>query len=166
VVKTLDGVVHDDWATFLRDRVDGKVPLTGGIEAGGWKLVYADEPNAYAKGLAKDAKGAADFVYSLGLVVGKDGKVGEVRWDSPAFNAGLGSGATIVAVNDLEYSKDVLADAIKTAKTDKAPIRLLMKEFDRYRTIAIDYHDGLRYPRLERIAGKPDLISPIYAAKK
>src|SRR6476620_2612700 len=80
VVKTLDGVVHDDWATFLRDRLDGKVPLTGGIEAGGWKLVYGDEPNAYAKGLAKDAKGAADFVYSLGLSVGKDGKIGEVRW--------------------------------------------------------------------------------------
>jgi len=166
VVKTLDGVVHDDWATFLRDRIDGKVPLTGGIEAGGWKLVYADEPNAYAKGLAKNNKGAADFVYSLGLNVGKDGKIGEVRWDSPAFNAGLGSGVTIVAVNDLEYSKDVLGDAIKAAKTDKAPIRLLVKEFDRYRTIAIDYHDGLRYPRLERIAGKPDLISSIYAAKK
>jgi predicted metalloprotease with PDZ domain len=166
VVKTLDGVVHDDWATFLRDRMDGKVPLTGGIEAGGWKLVYADEPTAYAKGLAKDNKGAADFVYSLGLYVGKDGKIGEVRWDSPAFNAGLGSGATIVAVNDLEYSKEVLSDAIKAAKSDKAPIRLLVKEFDRYRTIAIDYHDGLRYPRLERIAGKPDLISPIYAAKK
>ena len=166
VVKTLDGVVHDDWATFLRDRLDGKVPLTGGIEAGGWKLVYADEPNAYAKGQAKNAKGAADFVYSLGLYVGKDGKIGEVRWDSPAFNAGLGTGVTIVAVNDLEYSKDTLSDAVKAAKTDKAPIRLLVKEFDRYRTIDLDYHGGLRYPRLERIAGKPDLLSAIYAAKK
>src|SRR3546814_19440404 len=31
VVATLDGVAHDDWGTFLRDRLDGKVPLTGGI---------------------------------------------------------------------------------------------------------------------------------------
>ena len=166
VVKALDGVVHDDWATFLRDRVDGKLPLTGGIEAGGWKLVYADEPNAYAKALAKDAKGAADFVYSAGLYVGKDGRIGEVRWDSPAFNAGLGSGMTIVAVNDLEYSKDTLADAIKAAKTDQAPIRLLVKEFDRYRTVDLDYHGGLRYPRLERIPGTTDYLSAIYAAKK
>ena len=25
-------MVADDWATFLRDRLDGRVPLTGGIE--------------------------------------------------------------------------------------------------------------------------------------
>ena len=81
-------------------------------------------------------------------------------------SAGIGSGMTLVAVNELTYDKATLEDAVKAAKTDKAPIRLLVKEFDRYRTIAIDYHDGLRYPRLERIAGKPDLISPIYAAKK
>jgi predicted metalloprotease with PDZ domain len=105
-------------------------------------------------------------VYSLGLSIAKDGKINEVRWDSPAFNAGLGTGVTIVAVNDLEYSKDTLSDAVKAAKTDKAPIRLLVKEFDRYRTIAIDYHDGLRYPRLERIPGKPDYLSAIYAPKK
>src|SRR3546814_6309561 len=40
VVATLEGVVEGDWATFLRDRLDGKAPLTGGIEASGWKLVY------------------------------------------------------------------------------------------------------------------------------
>ena len=47
----------------------------------------------------------------------------------------------------------------------EAPIRLLVKEFDRYRTVAIDYHDGLRYPHLERIEGVPDRITPILAAK-
>ncbi|AXK72777.1 M61 family peptidase [Lysobacter sp. TY2-98] len=163
VVKTLDGVVHDDWATFLRDRLDGKVPLTGGLEASGWKLVYKDEPNGVAKAAAKG--GGADFVYSLGLSIGKDGKVSDVRWDSPAFNAGIGSGMTIVAVNDREYSKDVLSDAVKAAKDDKAPIRLMVKSFDRYQTIPVDYHGGLRYPHLERIAGKPDLLTSIYAPR-
>ena len=166
VVATLDGIVHADWATFLRERLDGTVPLTGGIEAAGWKLVYADEPTAYAKALAKDAKGAADFIYSAGLNLAKDGKVSEVRWDSPAFNAGLGSGMTVVAVNDLEYSADALSDAIKAAKTEAAPIRLLVKEFDRYRTIALDYHGGLRYPRLERIPGTPDRLTPIFAPRR
>jgi predicted metalloprotease with PDZ domain len=166
VVKTLDGVVHDDWASFLRDRLDGRTGITGGIEAGGWKLVYKDEPSAYAKALAKDGNGSADFVYSLGLAIGKDGKINEVRWDSPAFNAGLGTGTTIVAVNDIEYGKDALADAVKAAKADQAPIRLLVKEFDRYRTIPIDYHGGLRYPHLERIDGVPDRITPILEARK
>ena len=49
-----------------------------------------------------------------------------------------------------------LEDAVKAAKTDRAPIRLLVKEFDRFRTIAIDYHDGLRYPRLQRIKARWD----------
>ena len=49
VVKTLNGVQPHDWTTFLRDRLDGKVALTGGVEASGWGLVYKDEPDADAK---------------------------------------------------------------------------------------------------------------------
>lgn len=36
-----------------------------------------------------------------------------------------------------------------------------MKDFNRYRSIDIRYHEGLRYPALERIAGKPDYLSAI-----
>ena len=64
------------------------------------------------------------------------------------------------------YSSEVLADAIKAAKDGKAPIELMLKEFDRYRTVKIDYHDGLRYPHLERITGKPDYLTPILTARK
>jgi len=35
-----------------------------------------------------------------------------------------------------------------------------------YVALAIDYHGGLRYPRLERIEGTPDLLSTIYTPKK
>lgn len=169
VVETLNGVLPYDWATFLRDRLDGKVGLTGGIEASGWKLVYKDTPNAYAKGAASGRRGGggADFTYSLGLSIGKDGKIGDVRWDGPAFNAGIGTGTQIVAVNGTEYSKDALEDAVKAAKADKnAKIVLMVKEFDRYRDIAIDYHDGLRYPHLERVEGTPDYLTPIFTARK
>jgi predicted metalloprotease with PDZ domain len=89
-----------------------------------------------------------------------------MRRDSPAFNAGLGSGTTVVAVDGQEYDKDLLEDAVKAAKTGKAPIQLMVKEFDRYRTVSIDYHGGLRYPHLERLEGKPDRLSAIFAAKK
>lgn len=165
VVATLHGITPYDWATFLRDRLEGRTPLTGGIEAAGWKLVYTDTPSAYAKAQAKEG-GGADFIYSLGLSLNKEGKVSDVRWDSPAFNAGIGSGTTIAAVNDVEYSKDALSDAIKTARSDKTPIRLMLKEFDRYRTVSIDYHDGLRYPHLERIKGVADYLTPILTARK
>ena len=87
-------------------------------------------------------------------------------WDSPAFDAGIGTGMTVAAVNDIEYSDAALRDAVKAAKDGKASIRLLMKEFDRYRTISVDYHGGLRYPALERIEGRPDYLTPILSARK
>lgn len=166
VVATLNGVVAYDWSKFLRDRLDGKVALTGGLEASGWKLAYTDESSDYAKARMKGPRAGADFVYSLGLSLDKDGKIGDVRWDSPAFNAGLGTDTTIVAVNDLAYDKDTLEDAVKAAKDDKAPIQLLVKEFNRFRTVNLDYHGGLRYPHLERIDGTPDRLTKILAARK
>ena len=162
VVATLNGVMPYDWTSFLRDRLDGKVGLTGGLEAAGWRLVYKDEPNAYAKA---NANGNGDFVYSLGLGIAKDGAIGDVRWDSPAFNAGIGSGSTVVAVNGQAYTKELLEDAVKAAKDTSAPIDLLVKDFDRYRTVRIDYHGGLRYPQLERIEGVPDRLGKIFAAR-
>jgi predicted metalloprotease with PDZ domain len=165
VVTALNGVAKYDWAKFLRDRLDGKVGLTGGLEASGWRLVYKDEPSALAKARAKSGDGGADFTYSLGLNVAKDGLISEVRWDGPAFDAGVGTGMALVAVNDIEYSKEAMEDAIKAAKTDRAPVRLLLKEFDRFRTIDVDYHDGLRYPHLERIAATTDYLTPIFSAK-
>ena len=166
VVATLNAVYPYDWKTFLRDRLDGRVGLTGGIEASGWKLVFKDSPNPYAKGSASPRWGGADFVYSLGLSIGKDGVISDVRWDSPAFNAGIGSGTTVIAVNGQAYAQDVLEEAVKSAKGNTTAIELLVKEFDRYRTIRIDYHGGLRYPYLERIEGKPDYLTPILTARK
>lgn len=161
VVATLNGVYAHDWATFLRERLDGKRGITDGIEASGWKLVYREEPNGMSR-----ANSDGNFVYSLGLSLAKDGKVSTVLWDSPAFAAGIGTGMTVAAVNDIEYSDAALKAAVQAAKADKAPIRLLMKEFNRYRTVAIDYHGGLRYPALERIEGKPDYLTPILSARK
>jgi len=60
----------------------------------------------------------------------------------------------------------VLQAAVKAEKDGKDPIQLMVKEFDRYRTVSIDYHGGLRYPHLERIPGKPDYLTPIFTAKK
>jgi len=88
-----------------------------------------------------------------------------VRWDSPAFDAGVGTGMTVVAVNDIAYGKDVMEDAIRAAKDDKAPIRLLVREFDRYRTIDVDYHGGPRHPHLERIEGTTDYLTKILSPR-
>ena len=71
------------------------------------------------------------------------GVVGDVIWDSPAFNAGLAPGMKVIAIGDREYSSERLKDAVAVAATNKAPITLLVKQFDRIVPIRIDYHGGL-----------------------
>ncbi|MCL7715885.1 peptidase M61 [Stenotrophomonas sp. CPCC 101365] len=165
VAATLEQVQPTgDWAAFLRERVDGRRALTDGIEAAGWKLVYSDTPSAYYKALMRGR--GASFIYSLGMALDSAGKVTEVRWDSPAFTAGLGSGMQVLAVNDLQYSAEELEEAVRAARHGTQPIRLLVKQMDVYRTLTLEYRDGLRYPALQRIEGTPDYLTPIFSARK
>ncbi|MEG2498221.1 hypothetical protein, partial [Brevundimonas sp.] len=55
-----------------------------------------------------------------------------------------------------------LRDAVTANKDGSAPIRLLMKRGEQYRTVKFDYTGGLRYPRLERIQGTRDRLSDIF----
>ncbi len=84
-----------------------------------------------------------------------------MQWDSVAFRAGLAANSSIVAVNNRAYKGEVLKAAVKAAKDGKAPIVLLVKQGSNYRTISLDYHGGLRYPHLERIAGSKDRLATI-----
>ncbi len=163
VVATLNSVAPYDWSTMLRTRLDGhgsRAPLEG-LERGGWRLVFRDEPSASVKE-NDSADGTQNFLYSLGVNLGKDGKVGEVFWDSVAFRAGVAPGMTVVAVNGKAYTHTRLKDALKAAKADpQLPTELLVRSADTFRAIRLDYHDGLRYPHLERIEQTPDLLSSI-----
>ena len=167
VVATLNSIQPYDWATFLRTRLDGHGPGAplDGLARAGWKLVYTDTPTEYIKSYETKSKGV-DMAYSLGFAVGKDGHIRNMMWDSVAFRAGLAANATIVAVNDHAYKPEVLKNAVKEARTGSAPIRLLVKKGEVYRTVSLDYHGGLRYPRLERISGTPDRLEAIYKAVK
>lgn len=167
VVQTLNGVVENDWATFLRTRLDGHGPGAplDGLTRGGWRLVYTDTPTDYQKTLYAEYE-RNDFTYSLGLSITADGTVAGVQWNGHAFQQGLATGAQIIAVNGEATSPKVLADAITAAKGTTSPIELIVKQGDRFRTVSIDYHDGLRYPHLERIAGTPDRLSDIFEARR
>jgi predicted metalloprotease with PDZ domain len=165
VVKTLDGIQPFDWAAYLRNRLDGHGPLTGGIEAHGWKLVYTDKPSALIKAV-EARRHFADFTDSLGVSIGKGGAIGDVLWDGPAFKAGLSPGMTLIAVNGHDYDSDGLKDAIAAAAGDRnRPIELLVKNFDEYRTLRVDYHGGLKYPHLVRDSSRPDTLATLLKAR-
>ena len=97
-------------------------------------------------------------------MIGKDGRIGDVLWDGPAFKAGLAKGLSLMAVNLRGYKPDVLKDAISAAKNGTQPIELLLKDGNDFKIVRIDYRGGLRYPKLERIEGKADLLTPILSA--
>ncbi|MET3107322.1 putative metalloprotease with PDZ domain [Oxalobacteraceae bacterium GrIS 1.18] len=167
VVKTLNAVQPYDWAGFLRARLDGhdRDAPKDGLTRGGWKLIYTEEPNSHTKAM-ESQRHVSDFAYSLGFTVAKEGKIDYVEWDSLAFKQGMTTGATLLAVNGRGYKSEVLNEAIKSAKTARVPIELLLKKDDRYRTVRIDYHEGLKYPHLVRIEGTPDRLSAILKPMK
>lgn len=164
VVATLNNVAPADWAGFLRERLDGHGSLIGGLEMAGWKLVYRDTPNDAFKAQETRAK-AALLTYSIGATVNDAGVVGDVVWDSPAFNAGLAPGMTVIAVDGREYKSERLKEVVAGSRDSKAPITLLVKNFDRVMPISIDYHGGALYPALERIAGTRDGLSALWKAR-
>ncbi|QJU56933.1 M61 family metallopeptidase [Sphingomonas sp. AP4-R1] len=167
IVATLNKVQPYDWATFLHQRVDEvrpHAPLEG-ITKGGYKLVFTDEPGTvWTSGEKK--RHAINLTYSLGLTVGKDGMVGSVMWDSPAFKAGITPGTKLVAIAGQAYADDDLKDAVTAAKGTSTPIQLLIKQGDAFRTVDVVWNGGLRYPHLEKVTKGPSSLDALYAPRK
>jgi predicted metalloprotease with PDZ domain len=166
VVAALNAVQPYDWASFLHSRIGqpGQPAPLAGIAQGGYRLVWKDEPNPYDKARMEQNHGLG-LGFSLGLSLDKDGQVTDTRWGSPAFNAGVVTGARIVAVNSQAYSADGIKQAITRAKATAQPIELLIRRGDRYLTVPVAYSGGLRWPWLERTPGQTNapfdrLLSP------
>jgi len=166
LVQDLNEVAPYDWATFLRDRVykiNDRADLAG-FEQGGYKLVYQDKPSASERmvmAVGGARRGGLDVWYSIGLRIGNDGSIRDVRWDGPADKAKLAPGEKIMAVDGQVFSPDALRQAIRDAKDSTEPIRLIVSN-DTYVSLAeIDYHGGERFPVLERVEGTPDYLDDI-----
>jgi predicted metalloprotease with PDZ domain len=171
VVKALNAVEAYDWADFLRQRLDavGKPAPLDGLQRGGYKLVYTDTPSEFQKSGDEQRK-HVNLLFSIGVDLDdKDepGVVSQVIWNSPAFKANLIEGAQILAVNGAAYSAEVLRDAIRSAKdTKSAPLELILKSGERFVVTKLEYHDGLRYPHLERDSSAPARLDDIVAARQ
>jgi len=166
LVADLNQVTPYDWAKFLHDRVDRLNPRAdlAGLEQGGYRLVYHDKPTATAKTLAAAAGPRRDGLncwYSIGLRLAPDGAIRDIRWNGPGDKARLAPGYKILAVNGTIFSNDALSTAIKASKGTKENIKLIVQADSSVSNYEIDYHDGERYPALERIDGSPAYIDEI-----
>jgi predicted metalloprotease with PDZ domain len=166
VVNTLNQVVPYDWRGFWTERLTNHGPRAplGGIEGSGWKVVYDDNPSEMESS-GQSIHRFVDARFSIGLELNDDGGVADTIEGMVAAKAGIGPGMKVVAVNGRQFSADVLRDALKAGKNGGRPLELLVENTDYYKTYALDYHDGERYPHLVRDESKPDLLSDIFKAK-
>jgi predicted metalloprotease with PDZ domain len=162
LVSALNAVAPLDWRTFFRERlnsVDSHAPL-GGITGAGWRLVYNDEPNIMITA-EQDASGKGDFTSSLGLVVKADGTIEDAIPGMPASQAGLTPYMKIVGVSGHQFSVDDLKRTIQNSKSKSAPLILIVSNTGALETHEINYHEGLRWPHLERVQAPEDYLSAI-----
>jgi len=171
VVAALQAITPYDWHGFFAQRLNTHGPGAplGGLENSGWKLNYDDTMNEHQA--AEESVGrTTDVQFSLGFIAHDPGgeesdEVSDVIPGSPAAQAGIAPGMKLIAVNGRRWNPDGLREAIRQASGGHEPIELLIENEDFFRTYKIDYHGGERYPHLERISGKPDLLSDIARMK-
>ncbi len=162
VLTALNQVAPHDWRQFFQERVYDITPRAplGGIRNAGWRLAYTNTVPAMLKS-AETASKFTDLRFSLGLILKQGGAVEDVVPRSPAAKAGVGVAMNLLAVNGRRWTADLLRDAIRAATTNTAPIELLVENVEYFKTCKVDYHDGEKYPQLERDPSKPDLLTEI-----
>lgn len=160
----LEQVEPYDWHAFFDKYVYhvSAHPPTDELARAGWRFVYTEKPNAFIAARQADDHEITGW-YSYGADLSAEGVVRDVREGSPAWRAGLAPGMHVLAVDNQEFSADVLEYAVKKAQHSSAPISLITSQTGWFQTLSLDYHDGIRYPHLERIEGTPDMLAAIMA---
>lgn len=155
VVKTLDSVVHYDWANVLNTRIRTLQPelSLAGLEAEGWRLVWTDAPNAAGRMRGRDN----DAFYTLGLRIGPDGAVTDVVRNMPGGAAGLRPGMKVKTLNGEKFTDAKLLDVLRS----KSELDFAVEYGGDTRLVHVPYSGGLQYPHLARIDSVPDLLSEL-----
>jgi predicted metalloprotease with PDZ domain len=162
VVAGLNAVQPFDWAGFLHSRLESTGPHAplGGIENGGWKLVYRSTKSDIFRDFEEEKK-HWDYSYSIGMIVRDDGGIQDVSYGGPAQKAGITPDDKLVAVNNRQYTPMVLHDAIQKTASSAEPIELMVRNGEYYSVHRIEYRGGERFPHLERDSSKPDVLGKI-----
>lgn len=166
MVEALNRISPYDWKGFFAKRIEEvseHAPLAG-LEQGGWRLAYAKTPTSYHKAMQSMDK-QIDRKYSIGLVLNQGGNIVDVLPGSAAAKAGLAPGMILLGVNGRHWSETKMDDAIESSIHSKDPLELLAENDDFYRIYSLDYHDGAKYPVLEKEKSAPDLLSAIIAPR-
>jgi predicted metalloprotease with PDZ domain len=160
VVAGLNGVVAYDWTSFLRKRLDSLAPKTPeeSMLAGGWQMIYSDQPNEYER-LREITRKQANLMNTIGLLAVEDGTLTTVLYDGPSFKAGLGPGMKITEVGGQKFTLDLLRSAVAASTT--TPVMLKVANGPQVQDYTIDYHGGAKSPHLQRVPNHADVLDEI-----
>lgn len=168
LVAALQQVAPYDWRSFLTARLNSTAPHAplGGLEGSGWRLVYTDKQNELLEA-TEEEQGIVDLTFSIGLKVKhkerdeEDGLLVDVIPGMAAAQAGISPGMKLAAVNGTRWSPKVLRDALRAAKGPQGSLELLVENDGLSASYSLNYHDGERYPHIERDSSRPDLLGDI-----
>jgi predicted metalloprotease with PDZ domain len=160
VVAALNAVVPYDWSGYLRTRLDSLAPKTPeeALLASGWLVTYSDEPNEIER-VRDIVRKTTTLMNSIGLTANEDGTLAEVLYEGPSFKAGLGPGMKITEVAGKPFTSDALRSAV--AASVSTPVQLKVKNGPQEQIYTIDYHGGAKYPHLQRVQNRPDVLDEI-----
>jgi predicted metalloprotease with PDZ domain len=162
LVRALNDVVAHDWKGFLAKRVtatEAEPPLDG-LTRGGWKVVYDDKRGEVLKAREEEDK-TINLTSSIGLLLKDDGQIIDVVPQTAADRAGIGPGMKLLGVNHRRWTADRLREAVETTRKGREKLVLLLENHEYFKTVTLDYSAGEKYPHLERVRDKPDVLGDI-----
>lgn len=164
LVEALNRIVPYDWKQHFATRVEAvnsSAPLAG-LEHSGWRLAYGDSATTYHKAAQKVDK-KIDLRYSIGMILDDKGALEDVLPGSAAAKAGVAPGMQLLGINGRHWSQTLLEEAVAGSTNSHKPIELLVENGGFYKILPVDYHEGARYPYLQRIENTEDVLSRIIA---
>jgi predicted metalloprotease with PDZ domain len=165
VYAALNRLAPMDWQAFFQRKLtslDVNPPVAGLTETG-WRLVFTERPNRYMADVATRLS-SVDLRFMLGLVISPDGNVLDVIDGTPAAAAGLFPGERVRSVTGRPFSLTLLEEAVGKPGRDAA-IAIVTSFAGFERTHSVVYGEGHRYPHLERVPDKPDLLAKIVSPR-
>jgi len=161
LTEALNNIAAYDWKAFFETRLNrigtDRAPL-GGIETGGYHLTYVDQVSQSQKTL-EEIRPDVSVAYSIGLRLNGDGLIIDVLPEMSAARAGLGPGMKVVRVNGQEYDGELLREEVRKTKTGGS-LELTVRNGRSLSNYKLNYHDGGKYPMLQR-NGQAALIDDI-----
>jgi predicted metalloprotease with PDZ domain len=78
-----------------------------------------------------------------------------------AERAGVAPGMKLIAVNGRKFTPELLGLAIAATTDQNKKVELLLENDEFFKTFTLDYQGGEKFPKLEPVPNRTDLLSLI-----